>query len=89
MDRDKLDNVDQKTLDEAYDAVDKVRAAIYSNNNPAVIASYIQPPSTITMVMISIGLLVVAIVGAQISNYREIRRNWSHYRCEPSIAPFA
>jgi hypothetical protein len=29
------------------------------------------------------------VVAAQISNYREIRANWSHYRCDPSIAPFA
>jgi len=84
-----MDTLDEGTLQEAIESLQRVGAALNSNNDPAVLQSYIQPPSTITMVLISIGLAVVAIILAQVANYREIQRNWAHYRCEPSVSPFA
>ena len=84
-----MDTVDEETLAGALAALEKVGAAQASNNNPAVLASYTEPPSTLTLVLISFAMAIVALIGAQISNYREIRRNWALYRCEPSIAPFS
>jgi hypothetical protein len=84
-----METVDEQTMDGAIAALNRVAAAQASNNNPAVLSSFIEPPSTLTVVLISIFLAVVAIIGAQISNYREIQKNWALYRCEPSIAPFA
>ena len=67
----------------------EVGAAVTSGNDPTVLKSFVRPPSVITLVMISLGLAIVAIIVVQISNYREIRRNWAQYRCDPSVAPFA
>jgi hypothetical protein len=46
-------------------------------------------PSILAFVGITIVLFFALYVIAEISNYREIRRNWAHYRCHPQIAPFA
>ena len=79
----------EKILKESISTLREAGAAVTSHNNPAVLQSFVRPPSVLTLILISIALLIVAIIIAQISNYREIRRNWAHYRCDPSVAPFA
>jgi len=76
-------------FEEAVSTLREVGAAVGSRGDPAVLHSFVHPPSTLTLVMITVGLLAIAVVTAQISNYREVRANWSHYRCDPSVAPFA
>lgn len=81
--------IPQPLLQELVRNLAEANAAVTSHNDPAVLQSFVRPPSITTLVLITIGLLLVSMVAAQISNYREIRANWSHYRCDPSIAPFA
>jgi hypothetical protein len=81
--------IPQPLLQELVRNLAEANAAVTSHNNPAVLQSFVRPPSVTTLVLITVGLLLVSVVAAQISNYREIRANWSHYRCDPSIAPFA
>ena len=63
--------------------------AIALQQYPAFTLSVVKPPSILTLVLITICLLIVAFIAVQIANYRNIRANWSHYRCDPSVAPFA
>ena len=86
---DPTSQIPQPLLQELVSNLAEANAAVTSHNNPIVMKSFVRPPSVTTLVLITVGLLVVAMVAAQISNYREIRANWSHYRCDPSIAPFA
>lgn len=46
-------------------------------------------PSLLSFVGLTAVLGIIAYVIAEISNYREIRRNWTEFRCHPQIAPFA
>lgn len=85
----KTSQIPQPLLQELVRGLTEANAAVASHNDPSVLKSFIRPPSTLTLVLISLGLFAVAFIAAQISNYREIRANWSHYRCDPSIAPFA
>jgi len=63
--------------------------AIALQQYPAFTLSVVKPPSILTLVLITVCLVAVAIIIIQIANYREIRANWSLYRCDPSVAPFA
>jgi hypothetical protein len=81
--------IPQPLLQELVRGLTEANAAVASHNDPSVLKSFVRPPSTLTLVLISLGLFAVAFIAVQISNYREIRANWSHYRCDPSIAPFA
>ena len=58
-------------------------------DNPVALESFKSPPSLFTLVMIFTGLSIGAYIIAEISNYLEIKRNWTQYQCMPSIAPFA
>ena len=46
-------------------------------------------PSILSFMGLTAVLGIIAYIIAEISNYREIRRNWTEYRCHPQIAPFA
>lgn len=46
-------------------------------------------PSLLSFMGLTAVLGIIAYVIAELSNYREIRRNWTEYRCHPQIAPFA
>jgi hypothetical protein len=46
-------------------------------------------PSILSFVGLTTVLGIVAYVIAEISNYSDIRRNWTEYRCHPQITPFA
>ena len=81
--------IPNEVLQRSIKDLQEAAAAIGSHNNPVVLASFIRPPSTVVLALISVVLLIIAIILAQISNYREIQRNWSTYRCDPAVAPFA
>jgi len=68
---------------------EQVNAYMGTQGNPAVMRSFVQPPSYLTLGLITVGLLAVAYVILLISNYYEIKQNWAEYRCMPSVAPFA
>jgi hypothetical protein len=74
---------------EALLAMKKIGAFQGSNGDPAVMDSYKEPPSYFLLLLISAGLGLAAYIISEISNYYEIKRHWTHYRCMPSIAPFA
>jgi len=67
----------------------KIGAHIGSNGDPAVMNSFKDPPSTFMLILISGFLVLITYMIAEISNYYEIRKNWSHYRCMPQIMAFA
>lgn len=74
---------------EALLVMKKIGAFVGSKGDPAVMESYKEPPSLITLVLMTLGLGVVAYIVAELSNYYEIQRNWAQYRCMPSVMPFA
>ena len=67
----------------------KIGAFQNSNGDPAVMNSFKDPPSLFMLGLITAGLGFVAYIISEISNFYEIKRNWTHYRCMPSVAPFA
>jgi hypothetical protein len=70
-------------------AILEASAALQSDNDPLVMASFKEPPSKAALLGLTVAFTLLAYIIASISNYQEIRRNWSHYRCQPNIAPFA
>ena len=70
-------------------AMKKIGAYIGTNGDPRVMDSFKEPTSMFYLFLITGGLALVAYMIAEISNFQEIKRNWSHYRCMPSIAPFS
>jgi len=74
---------------EALLVMKKIGAFVGSKGDPAVLDSYKEPPSVITLVLITLGLGIVAYIIAELSNYYEIQQNWGQYRCMPSVMPFA
>jgi hypothetical protein len=67
----------------------EVGAAVTTGGDPAVMSTFTKPPTLMALLGMSAVLAIIAYVIAEISNYYEIRRNWSYYRCMPSVAPFA
>jgi len=74
---------------EGMTAMKKIGAFIGSNGDPAVMNSFKDPPSTFVLILISSALIVIMYIIAAISNYYEIQKNWSTYRCRPEVTPFA
>jgi hypothetical protein len=73
----------------ALGVMKEVGAYIGSKGDPAVMSSFKQPPSLFVLVVITGVLLTITLIISEIANYYEIKQNWEHYRCMPSIAPFA
>uniref|UniRef100_A0A6C0D9S1 Hedgehog/Intein (Hint) domain-containing protein n=1 Tax=viral metagenome TaxID=1070528 RepID=A0A6C0D9S1_9ZZZZ len=74
------------------DALEKIQAirelgASLTNGPKPEIGT--QPPGTFVFIMMTVALVFVSYVILGFGSYQEIRRNWSHYRCDPSISPFA
>jgi hypothetical protein len=67
----------------------ELAAEVGTKADPAVMKSFVSPPSMTAFVGITLLLLMVGVVFVQMGSYYDIRANWNHYRCEPSIAPFA
>lgn len=79
-----------ETVGLATDLVnDMKRFGAEFNGNKAAADSRKPLPSLLSFVGLTAVLGIIAYVIAEISNYREIRRNWTEYRCHPQIAPFA
>ena len=70
-------------------AMKKIGAFMGSNGDPSVMDSFKEPPSISMLLLVTAGLGLVAYIISELSNYYEIKRHWTHYRCMPSIAPFA
>lgn len=84
-----MSGIDESLMRKTVSDLREVGASIQSHGNPAVMDSFKDPPSLFSLVMMFAGLSLVAYIIAEISNYMEIRRNWAHYRCMPSVTPFA
>ena len=74
---------------EALLAMKKIGAFQNSKGDTAILDSFKDPPSLFMLGLITAGLGFVAYIISEISNYYEIKRHWTHYRCMPSVAPFA
>lgn len=67
----------------------QVEAVIGAKGNPAILATFRPPPSFGVFLLIFAVLVVILYAISQLANYTEIRRNWTHYRCDPAVMPFA
>ena len=74
---------------EGLNIMKRIGAHIGSKGDPVVMNSFKEPPSTFLLILISGFLVLIMYIIAAISNYNEIRTNWSHYRCMPQITAFA
>jgi hypothetical protein len=75
--------------EEASRVLQKVGAYLESDGDPQVMAAFKEPPGLMVLVFLSAALALILWIVAEIGNYVEIRNNWTHYQCMPSIAPFA
>jgi hypothetical protein len=73
----------------ALGVMKEVGAYIGSNGDPEVMNSFKEPPSIFVLALITGFLVIIAFVISELANFYEIKQNWSHYRCMPSVAPFA
>lgn len=74
-------------LQEAEATMRKV--ASYIKDGSTAAADIKEPPSMLALVGLTATLSLIAYIMSEIGNYYEIKRNWAHYQCQPSIAPFA
>ena len=74
---------------EAVRTLQKVGAYIGSKGDATVMASFQAPPSTMLLLGITVILLFIVWVVSEFGKYQEITKNWSHYRCDPAVMPFA
>jgi hypothetical protein len=76
------------TQDAVY-SLKQVAAFIGSRGDPEVMKSFEKPPPLMMLVWMTVVLGFVLWALAEVGNYYEVTHNWSHYRCTPSIMPFA
>ncbi len=74
---------------EAVRTLQKVGAYIGSKGDPVVMESFKAPPSMMMLLGISVILLFGVWIVSEFGKYQEITKNWSHYRCDPAVMPFA
>ena len=67
----------------------QVEAVVGARGDPSVLAAFRPPPSFGVFLLVLAVLVVILYAISQLANYTEIRRNWTHYRCDPAIMPFA
>lgn len=79
------ENMLQKLSDDVFEAM----VYLKTNGDPRVMASIVSPPSLLVLLGLTLVLVLVALGLAAMSNYQNVRSNWSEYRCDPSITPFA
>lgn len=79
--------------DDLYDKIEKdirmVQALKASGGDVTVLKQFADPPSTVVFFMITLFLGALVWILCEFANWRDIHKHWSHYRCEPSIMPFA
>jgi hypothetical protein len=76
------------TQDAVY-SLKQVAAFIGSRGDPEVMKSFEKPPPLMMLVWMTVVLGFILWALAEVGNYYEVTHNWSHYRCAPSIMPFA
>jgi hypothetical protein len=79
------ENILQKLSGDMFEAM----AYLKTNGDPRVMASFVAPPSLLVLLGLTLLMVLIAAGLAAMSNYQNVRANWSEYRCEPSITPFA
>lgn len=79
------ENMLQKLSEDMFEAM----AYLKTKGDPRVMASFVSPPSLLVLIGLTLFLILIAAGLAAMSNYQNVRANWSEYRCEPSITPFA
>lgn len=79
----------EEALDKAQSSLENLGTQILSKGDPTIMGSYTEPTSLFAFLGLTFVFSVIAYIITEISNYREIRRHWSHYRCHPTVAPFA
>ena len=52
-------------------------------------ASIKEPPGFAMLASLTFALGFLTYIVSELANYYEIKRHWSHYRCHPSVMPFA
>lgn len=75
--------------DEVMKSLQKVGTFVGTRGNLSALETFKEVPSKMALIFLTVGLGLVLWVMAEFGNYYEIRNNWAHYRCMPSIAPFA
>jgi hypothetical protein len=76
-----------EVLEQAEEALGQVAA--YVKGGDIAAADMKGKPTLFALVGLTAVLALIAYIMSEIGNYYEIKRNWSHYQCQPSIAPFA
>ena len=56
---------------------------------PFVESSIKAAPGFAILITMTLALGFVTYIISELANYYEIKRHWSHYRCHPSVTPFA
>lgn len=75
--------------EKAQQSLETLGAQILSKGDETIMGSRTEPTSLLAFTGLTIAFSIIAYILTEISNYREIRRHWPHYRCHPTIAPFA
>lgn len=73
----------------AQQSLETLGAQILSKGDETIMGSRTEPTSLLTFTGLTFAFGLIAYILTEISNYREIRRHWTHYRCHPTVAPFA
>ena len=83
--------IDKQKLAELIQAArdPTLRLGAYITGGPLQLKREEGPPSWTGTAILSAVLALGLYIILQIADYVEIRRNWSVYRCQPAIAPFA
>jgi hypothetical protein len=79
----------EEALDKAQGSLELLGTQILSKDDPTIMGSRTEPTSLFAFLGLTFVFSVIAYIITEMSNYREIRRHWPHYRCHPTIAPFA
>lgn len=75
--------------EKAQQYLETLGAQILSKDDETIMGSRTEPTSLLAFTGLTFAFGIIAYILTEISNYREIRRHWAHYRCHPTIAPFA
>ena len=79
----------EEALDKAQGTLEQLGTQILSKDDPNIMGSRTEPTSLFAFLGLTFVFGVIAYIITEMSNYREIRRHWPHYRCHPTVAPFA
>jgi hypothetical protein len=84
-----MNQVGMEAEEEAQQSLETLGAQILSNGDETIMSSHTEPTSLLAATGLTFVFGLIAYILTEISNYQDIRRHWTHYRCHPTIAPFA